>query len=215
MAMRSLGVVRMRWRRVLIVLVLVAAAVGFGLRIWWVNAIAFNIPVEEYSMGEWVSYDGCFLDMAEYEMNDGYSVRVDVAEVMSEREYVERYGVHEYWVSEPSDLHDKLVLTITIKNEGNTDEMPAINLISTYVIPPGKSRAIHTNLDLWVVSEPTLGKENVPFYFAISPDTEYTIHLPFDYLGFDGKPALITDDRFTLNLSSSPIKKQVAIELEN
>lgn len=208
----------MRWRRVLIVAVCVVAAVAIGVRIWWVNENAYHTPVEKYQMGEWVAYDGCFMDTGLEENNRGYSVRVDGAEVMSMAEYLERYAVNDIYEDEVSERQSLVVVTMSFKNEGNENEeqKPAINLIATNLVTEDNIEFLYPLLDLWGSSEPTVTSlDQVPFMFTISADTEYTIRLPFT-MGMD---TMMTDwleidhDSFYLYVTRGPIQKLIEVTL--
>lgn len=205
----------MRWRRALIVVACMVAAAAIGARIWWVNANAYRIPVEKYSMGEWVSYDGCFLETID-EDNEGYSVRIDSAEVMSEAEYHERYAVNDTYTEELSDEQSLMALTLTIKNEGNEPtEYPAINLIAFRLVTTDNIDILYPLMELWASSEASLASaEYYPLMISIPADTEKTITMPFTLsrdVNLDRRD--IAYSSFYYYVTRGPIQKLVEVTL--
>lgn len=212
----------MCWRKVLAIGLCLVCAAAIGARIWWVNETSFSVPQERYATGEWVSFDGSFLTTND-EKNDGYSMRVDGAEIMSEQEYIDRYDVNGIWkenelTSDPSDVDCLAVLTITVKNEGNDNsEGFAINLSATSLVASDNIDFLVPQLDFWGTSEPKItSADDIPLVFNIKPDTEYTIHMPFT-LGRDiyMDKREVKEGSYYLYVTRGPVMKLVEVDVEH
>lgn len=207
-------------RAVRVALALVAAVLvaTWAVRVWYVNAYPPEkpVPVEHYAMGEWVDLDGTYL-FADYQSPQGYSVRVNKAELLTPREYLERYGAEGY---EPVDDDEgKSVVSLEVEIEHVGDGEVGLVLFEQRLIPERKNVALHYDMDLWGEAEPALKGE--PGIFALRPDSTYVAHIPFTFIAtpdlmesYEESPRLeIADAAFEYLLSNEPVKKVVDIVL--
>ena len=213
----------MRWRRVLIVVVCMAAAVAIGVRIWWVNANGLYIPVERFGMGEWVELEGTYAYVVDH-LSDGYSVKVDSVEVMSAQEYLDRYAEGSSY--KPDNPNEALVvLDLVVRNNRSTDideadyeSVGAINMVNTIMIPHNAGGMEYTvDKFLWCEAEEAF-KDEAIVYVGVMPGTEYTMHCPYrfvhivnsDYsIGAD-KPV---SDTFDLVLGNFPVRREIEVTI--
>lgn len=191
---------------------------AYGVRVWYVNAHPYEqpAPVEHYSMGEWVNLDGTYL-VADYQSPEGYSVKVNKAELMSPREYVEKYGAQGATLPEEGEKRSVVSLEMEIRHDG--DGEVGLVLFEQRLIPERRNIAYRYDPELWWEAEPAL--KDMPGVFALRPDSTYTVHIPFyfpanpDYfVPYDeAKRPEITDTSFELLLSNLPVETLVDIEL--
>lgn len=193
-------------------IVLLAVCVFVGVRIVSVNAHAVTVPVEHYSMNEWVSLDGTFFQSAESEYKEGYSIKIDSAKRVSLNEFIAEHCLDR--VTPEMDFAEESIidLEVSIKNEGN--EHGAIELLPMILVPERKNEYYIWNADVWEMSEPT-SKDLLAF--AVKVDTEYTTHIPFTRNNVSGDTTSLTipilDNSFELTLSNGPVKKVVDISV--
>lgn len=83
----EVGCVMKKW---MIILCMIGLGIGLGIRIKIVNENAPQEKYEFYEKMEWVEYEGAF-QIDSIENTDGYSARVLDAEVVTYREYMEKY----------------------------------------------------------------------------------------------------------------------------
>lgn len=191
-------------------IVLFAACVLAGARIVSVNASAVTVPVEHYSMGEWVPLDGTFFQSIDCENREGYSVRVDSAKRVSFNEFMAEH-CSDKATPEMDFAEESIVdLEVTIRNEGN--ERGSIDLLPMILVPERRNEYYIWNADVWEMNEPT---SKGLLAFAVKEDTEYTTHIPFTQNNVSGDLTALTvqieDGNFELTLSNGPVKKVVDI----
>ena len=104
-------------KKLICLLVAVALLVGYGFRVWYVNANAYPMYEEDYEIGEWVPLEGDYFNYRE-EYTDGYSLRISNVEVITYEEFIGRYNKQVDYLADASQ-HDVILLTVDIKNEDN------------------------------------------------------------------------------------------------
>ncbi|WP_165050359.1 MULTISPECIES: hypothetical protein [unclassified Adlercreutzia] len=199
-----------------VVMAILTAA--YGVRVWYVNAYPFEqpAPVEHYGMGEWVDLDGTYL-IAPYQSPEDYEVKVDKAELMSPREYVERYGAK--GAELPPEGEEGTVVSLEVEISHKGDGEVGIVLFEQRLIPERRNIAYRYDPELWWEAEPAL--RDTPGMFALRPGSTYVAHVPFSFPGYpdyfvaydDAKRPEITDTSFELLLSNLPVQTVVDIEL--
>ena len=224
MAMRSLGVAMMRWRRVLIVAVCVAvAAVAVGVRIWWVNASNVSIPIERFGMGEWVELDGTYHFVANA-MSHGYSVKVASVEVMSAQEYLERFAEDSLLVPDnPSE--PQVVLELVIRNDrdvevevADQETVGGFDMVDTVLIPRNPGGMLYaTDFYLLAESEGAFDSDAI-FWIGVMPGTQYTMHVPYHFVRVVGADDSIgaeepVSDTFDLVLGIAPVRREIEVTI--
>lgn len=188
-------------------LMLLAASVAIGVRIWWVNASLPSIPLEYYQTGEWVPLEGAFQNDASSEQTSGYSLMVESAEVVTYDEYLERHGVT------ASGTHGtaRCVVDVTLRIRNDGTEQGGINVFQMVLVPERGNEYLICDVmsedALWPQVEP-----NADSSASIRPGTEYVTHIPYVFNGgeevYDRE---VTDRSFTLLLSRMPVRKMVAV----
>ena len=108
-------------RRIISIACILVVLVIYVFLVWRVNASAETVQEQQYEMGSWLPIEDGYIIDETIEHNDGYSIRVDDAEVMSPSEFVAWYGKEGVPVQGLQGSDDTvLAVTMTIKNEGNT-----------------------------------------------------------------------------------------------
>ena len=223
MDMRSLGVDGMRWRRVVVAVACVAVAIAVGVRIWWVNANSIVIPVERYGMDEWVELEGTYAYMV-LDFSDGYSVKVESAEVMSAQEYLDRYAEGSSY--EPDNPDEALVVVnLVVRNnrpsdidEADIESVGAINMLNTIMIPHNAGGMMYTvDKFLWCEAEEAF-EDNLIMWVGVMPGTEYTMHCPYILAHVvNTDPSIGADkpvsDTFDLVLGNFPVRREIEVTI--
>jgi hypothetical protein len=200
-------------------------------RVAYVNATAVPEPeVIGHAMGEWVELDGAFIELSDLEQTAGYAMRVSEAQVLSPREYVERYTV----TSEVDvggydgdiaacDVSSLVCLTIDIRNDGSQGQLCFADMC--LVAGGRKNEDFLPATELFISSEEQYAASGANFasaFFAVRPGTEYTIHMPYthgslrgtDWVPYDSVYHNPVNDRaFDMVLSFVPVRHVVSIEL--
>ena len=205
----------MRRKATFSVMALVLLMLWVG-RIYAVNASADTIPQEFYEMGEWVPVeDGYIID--EYiERNEGYSFRVNSAEIMSPAEFAARYardGVDLGGTELAKGERSVLAMSITMRNEGNVGG--GIMSYMWRAVSASNDWECKVDDELFSLVEDT-GQE-----FRIGTDKSYTTVFPFTCY-VDG-PLLsptslevrdeIRGREFTMNFTTRPVMKTTYISV--
>lgn len=184
----------------IIILLLAIAIAG---RIYYVNKNATEKVTEIYSTGEWVELDGDFMWEA-IENTEGYSVKVDSAEVYTYEDYMKKYNKPEDYFADLSKFNI-LELSISLKNENNTDG--GIYIKQFNVFPKNLNMCMYYDTDLAYLSEQKLSDG-----ITIKPNTEYDLVLPYSL--YDGRlKSIEVNDTYYLMISDYPTRKLIKIEL--
>lgn len=193
----------------------VAVAFLIGFRIYYVNATAFPLPtVEKYEMNEWVELDGAFLNIKS-ENTQGYSLRVNKAELLSYNDYIEKYGLDKSRRIEGLDELSLVCLEIEVKNTENEDGL--IFIFECKLIPERKNTYFIPSSRLWAESENALDGDTARI-IKIRKNSEYTLHVPYkvnilDKEGYSEFRVPMKDTSFELVVSNSPVRKVIVIKL--
>lgn len=219
-----------RTKRQVVVLAVVAACAAVAARIAYVNANAYTIPEQTYSVGDAVPLEGSFTDYSS-ENTQGYSIVITGAQRMSENEYLDAYAQDEQLAealrsntddATNMDAKTLIVLDITMINE-KTAEDPRGYLDSLGWSLKDESRPeywIRVKSDLLDCSLPQLGGD---FRLSIKPGTQYQIHVPFASTTLmSGFPAPV-NQRFVPQMpggsyrfvvTKDPVRKQVDFQVQ-
>lgn len=193
--------------------------IACGIRVWWVNTQAYAYPYteEHHAMGEWVELDGAFIDSATEE-TDGYAIRVIDAEIMSYREYAERYGIEGTEVpdDEALDAQSILCLTIEMRND-NEEEGGSIFLGEAKLIPNGLPTTYNYSGSVWAVSNSNMGAASL--YIGVLAGTSTVQYIPYATGASGDTPAdgerYTTDlpeaSGYTLVVSNAPVRHIIDI----
>lgn len=207
-----------------VVLVLAACCAW---RICDVNALAIRYPTERYEMGEDAPLEGCFF-ADDTEGTDGYSLRIEEAEVMSYNEYVAAYGLDGAQAVDGLDAKSIICLTVCVTNNSdNGPEESGFNIVGMGMTKPNGDAFMRVDTELWALSEPALADNIYTVKVGVVPHSSYTTHIPFS-AGFvlrdsvSGQGSVAVDDRYyqpvetgeyDLHLSVQPKRKLVNIEV--
>ena len=164
------GNLLLRTWHLLLVLVIAILAV----RIVYVN-VRFSAPaVEEYQVGEWAELKGAFTTDRDYELTDGYALRVDGAEILSPNEYLDRYARDGARSVEEGDRPYLVVVDLTVRNDGNSNGH--ISAYNWRMISPSGDDSLTVASDLW--DHVNKGMDTTAA-FVVAEGTEVTTRVPF------------------------------------
>lgn len=199
-------------KKMMVLVGVVFVSIGLvGIRVWQLNTSAPTILTEHYEMGEWVDLNGAFLKSSS-EYTNGYSIKVNEAQLCSYNEYIENYGLDSGLAVEGLDEKSIIDLEVEIKNRGN--RKGGVLIFECKLVPERKNEYFIRDNELWSQLEPKM-KDN--FLMRLVEDSDYTTHIPYkvnlidDNLGQYKKP--INDTSFELVVSNSPVRKVVEINL--
>lgn len=123
-------------------------------------------PVKFYRMGEEVPFER---DITMDFTMEGYSIKVNDAEVMTYEEFLKKYNI-EGTNNMPDKVYD---VSVTLKNKG-ADEKTGVNFMDFYL---QKNAAISSlEVDLYAMANPDV---NGSYAVALRNDSEMEFHLPF------------------------------------
>lgn len=140
---------------------------AYVLRFQAVNRQMKSAPVQEYRMGEEVQMEQDIL--INYTM-EGYSIRVDDAEVLTYREFLDKYHAEDEYSYVPEKVYD---IEVTLRNI-DADEGTGINLIEFYIQGTAVCAGIDANL--CSVANPEL---KGAYAIALRENSGMVLHLPF------------------------------------
>lgn len=133
----------------------------------FVNQKLQSPKVESYHLGEEVEMGRDIL--INYTM-EGYSIKVNKAEVLTYKDFLEKYHAKDEYTYVPEKVYD---VEIVLKNVDADDET-GIDLSEFYIQGLAVCASLDTNL--YSSANPDL---NGIFAIALRKDSEITIHLPF------------------------------------
>lgn len=199
----------MRWRRVLVAVVVVALVGAVVARIWWVNTALPQIPLEYYDTGEWVPLEGAFQNNAD-EGTDHYSFLLESAEVMTYDQFLKRYGDGTQALGEHGDSRCVVDVQLRIRNDG--EDEGGFNAFQMVLVPERANEYLICDMmrddSLWPQVQQGTG-----FDVRIRPGTEYVAHIPYVFNGNDEVYYRDVEDRsFTLLASRMPERKMIRVE---
>ena len=143
-------------------------------RIAYVNVRFSAPPVEEYQVGEWAELEGAFTTDRDYELTDGYALRVNGAEILSPNEYLDRYARDGAGSVEDGDRPYLVVVDLTVRNDGNSSGH--ISAYNWRMISPSGDDSLTVASDLW--DHVNKGMDTTAA-FVVAEGTEVTTHVPF------------------------------------
>lgn len=176
---------------------------AYALRYHEVNQKLKAAPVQEYAIGEEVKMEEDIL--INYTM-EGYTIRVDQAEILSYEEFLKKYNVEDEYTYVPDKVYD---VQVTLRNIDANDET-GINLSEFYVQGVAVCAGLNTNL-LDQVNPQLKGM----FEIALRKDSEITIHMPFGLYEENFKKSVWNNlDDFDMNFVATlyPTKKNVHLK---
>lgn len=172
-------------------------------RIRYVNRQLQDAPVQKFQTGETVAFEK---DILINDTMEGYSVRVNRAEILDYKDFLKKYGVEDEYTYVPDKVYD---VEVTLKNI-DADEGTGINLIEFYVQGPAVVCGLNT--DLLGVANPQL---DGTYAIALRENTELVLHLPFDLNEVYFKERTwdhLEDLDMNLVATLYPAKKVIALE---
>ena len=107
-------------------------------RIRYVNRQLQDAPVQKFQSGDTVAFEK---DILINDTMEGYSVRVDGAEILDYKEFLEKYDAEDEYTYVPDRVYD---VEVTLKNT-DADEGTGINLTEFYVQGPAIVCGLNTD----------------------------------------------------------------------
>ncbi len=191
--------------------VLLLAAV---IRIFYVNASAYQFPEQVYPMGEWAPLNGDFF-FSEDEGTENYSVRVSSAEALPYAKFMERFGKEKDYLAEDSQ-HDVILLKVDFKNAGQ--EQGGVFIRDFNILNEYRSALYNTSADYMKIANPNFDPNQ--WGLSVRPNTKaslwfvYTTVARADHITFldeqDKKDTL----KMFLNVSLYPTKKTIELDID-
>ena len=181
----------------------ISLAVACAERIRYVNRQLQDAPVREFQTGETVAFEK---DILTNDTMEGYSVRVDGAEILDYKDFLEKYDVEDEYTYVPDKVYD---VEVTLKNT-DADEGTGINLTEFYV--QGPAIVCGLNTDLLGAANPQL---DGVYAIALRENTGLVLHLPFELNeGYFKERTWRHLDDLDMNLVATlyPVKKVIALE---
>lgn len=192
----------------LIILSVVIIAVIF-IRIGYINADKEEMVVDIQNMQQWIALDGNYMAI-DLEKTDGYSVKVNEAELYEYSDYLDKYGIDDSGETDISYLKPGKVLELEVVVKNPTNEEGYISL--------GNWMVMNETLDYDIVIRPELLNYSMPELRDKSIDSvkfklgsEYVMTLPFlleDFYEINGDECI-----FYLYVTRWPERKVVKINL--
>lgn len=191
-------------------ILLICLSLGIGLKIYTVNTQALSIPLEKYNLHEEVFLDGSFITSSK-EMTLGYSLTVNNVFLLSQNEYIKKYGEGSN-ISDEWNAKSIIEVEITIRNEGNSEGY--LDVMGWRLVPERGNEYFIPNSSLWQIGEPNA--PGVTSALSLIPNSEYTVNIPFVRNVGEEEMFIkdISDTRFSLVVSDAPVKKEIGFEIE-
>ncbi len=200
-------------RKIILIICIVLTIILMGLWIFRsssVNSAAFRQEVQHYSTGDNVELDGNFFFDGK-ENTNGYSIRVNSAEIKDYKEFLKSYG------KKDEDLYDikyVCLLNITVKNEGNDTGYLSAMGFALY------NGAVQLPLDfeIWNLIDESIDGNMV---LKLRKDSEVTLTLPFtaqvsdEEVNSDKLNHRIENDTFEFVVSDFPIRKLIEVKFQS
>lgn len=189
-----------RWGLCAVVIIILCAAYVHRFRI--VNQQLQLPPVQTYSLGEEVEMGQDIL--INYTM-EGYSIKVNEAEVLTYEEFLEKYEAEDEYSYVPEKVYD---VEVTLRNI-DADEETGINVIEYYVQGLAICAGLDTNL--WNVANPQL--QDI-YAISLRENSEMIFHFPFALYKDNFRDNTWNNlDEFDMNFVATlyPAKKVIAL----
>ncbi len=159
----------------------------FGIRIYYVNANVPQESVEIYQENEWVAYDGAYQFDA-FENTEGYFVKVNRSELISLKEYLEKYDLNadsyfmflqNYYEINKEVLLKQNVLDIELEFKNEYSEDGWVTLDELLVFGEGDNISYMINESILLEMYPIL-ETNSGLGFILKPNGESAkLNIPF------------------------------------
>lgn len=199
-----------RPRAARLALIVIIAAILWGVGIWRINATAPHYASERYGMNDPVALDGAFLDSS-FENTGGYLIEVRRARVMSSKSYVREYGSSGSGrASSSASLSDErsvVVLEMLVEHKGSEEGF--FNIMNSSLVPGRNNFLYRADIELWKLVEPR-AQPGV----KLEPNSSIVIHMPYS-AGFSRHGNLyrekVEDRSFLLEVSAAPMRKVIEV----
>lgn len=175
-------------------------------RIFYINTAAPK-PAEiiKFDEGEWIELGGSYINNAYNEMTNGYSIRVENAEILSIADYCKKYAITEN--SEELKSGYVMDVSMTLKNCDNSDGMLFVS----------EWRLIGSNKDYFAVMNPKLLMlsnsqiSSMVTSLAIKKDTERSISIPFFLSAIESSQEISENMPFELAITRYPVENHIIL----
>ena len=190
-------------------ILLICLGLGIGLRIHAVNEQALSIPLEKYDLHEEILLDGSFVTSSK-EMTSGYSLTVNNVCLLSQNEYMKKYG-EDSKISNDWNAKSIIEVEITIHNEGNSEGY--LDVMGWRLVPKRGNEYFVVNSTLWQIGEPNAPGNTSAL--SLIPNSEYTVRIPFvrNVGEEDMFSEEIRDTDFSLVITDAPVKKEIGLSV--
>ena len=184
------------------------------LRIFYVNAFAYQFPEQVYPMGEWVPLDGDFF-FSEDEGTENYSVRVSSAEALPYAKFMERFGKEKDYLAEDSQ-HDVILLKVDFKNAG--PEQGGVFIRDFNILNEYRSTLYNTSADYMKIANPNFNPNQ--WGLSVRPNTEASLWFVYTTVARADLITLLDEQdkketlKMFLNVSLYPTKKTIELDID-
>lgn len=217
--MNNSAVIREKKKRIkTVILIAVITLICVLLILWFfqyreTNRKAIREKAEYYSMGEFVSLDdNFFIDRAE-NLN-GYSIRVNNAQLVDYKTYIEENGGEVLTPASDSIKLPKymILLNITMKNEGNKDGAYNVQKLALY----NKSLKIPVDVDAWMQADKNYTGSA---FLMLIENSEADITIPFTpFVSVAStNPSelekVMENEKFYFCISEFPVRKMIEVTI--
>ncbi len=188
------------------------AVIALSARIYKVNQDVSLPPVKEWQIGEWVPMEDNYF-MEEYEICNGYEIRVDGAEVLTCDEFLRKYNRDMETVLQDGALLPDMVydISVTIRNTNRQETDCGLDLSNNALY--ASDFVLSINPELYEIAN---AENNIAtLMFRLQPMSELEFHLPYG-IAISAKSAYLKEDAVKerdmyLLLSLYPVQNQVVI----
>lgn len=195
-----------------IIFVSIIVAIFLSVRIYVVNKDICLPTVKEWQIGEWVPMeDNYFLE--EYEICNGYEIRVNEAELLTCDEFLEKYSCDKEEIMQdgkplPDMVYD---INVTIRNVDQENTDCGLDLSNNDLYAVDFTLSVHSDLYALANAE----KKNTTTMFSLQPGSELDFQIPYGIATTTRRAYLTVDvleqrDLYLL-LSLYPVQNQVLI----
>lgn len=198
-----------------IIFVGIIVAFLLGEKIYAVNKVVCLPTVKEWQIGEWVPMeDNYFLE--EYEICNGYEIRVNEAELLTCDEFLEKYFCDQEEIMQDGKLLPDMVydVSVTVRNVNQEDADCGLDLSNNDLFATDFTLRVHPDLYALANAE----KKNTTTMFSLQPESELDFQIPYG-IATTAEHAYLTPDVLEerdlyLLISLYPVQNQVLIHKE-
>lgn len=148
-------------------IICVLLVLAYAQRFHFVNQKLKAAPVKEYAIGEEIEMEQDIL--INYTM-EGYSIRVNQAEVLSYKDFLKKYNAEDEYSYVPDKIYD---VEVTLRNIDANDET-GVNLSEFYI----QGVAVCAGLDTDLLAQVNPNLKGM-YEIALHKNSSITIHMPF------------------------------------